>query len=72
MYELTIENKLELLSADAVAIRVLTTDVSEGLKENSDDYFKLHAVYTITEKMEMVIDEIIERLTEAKAEEKAE
>lgn len=40
---------VSMLMADVDSIRVLVSEVGEGLKPNGCDYSKLHAVYEIAE-----------------------
>jgi hypothetical protein len=43
---------VSMLMADTDSIRVLISEVSEGVEPNSCDYSKLHAVYEIARELE--------------------
>lgn len=58
-----LEDMLSLISADASSIQTLSLEVSEMVEPNSSDYFKLHALYVLTEdqirQTERIEDELV-------------
>lgn len=51
---------ISVLSADAGSIRTLVTELCESVEHDSCDYYKLHAIYTIAESQNRLLDELDE------------
>lgn len=57
---------VSMLMADVDSIRVLVSEVGEGLEPNCCDYSKLHAVYEIAENQERMLEKIDDYLFQVK------
>ena len=57
---------VSMLMADVDSIRVLVSEVGEGLEPNGCDYSKLHAVYEIAENQERMLETIDNYLAQIK------
>ena len=57
---------VSMLMADVDSIRVLVSEVGEGLESNGCDYSKLHAVYEIAENQERMLETIDNYLVQIK------
>lgn len=65
MDKMNIGSIISVLSADASSILTLTTELCESVEPDSDDYFKLHAIYTIAENQIRLLDEMDDLVIEA-------
>ena len=59
-----VESKLDLISADASSIQILTIEVIENLEPNCSDYFKLHAAYELCENQIRLIEGLEQTVVE--------
>ena len=57
---------VSMMMADVDSIRVLVSEVGEGLEPNCCDYSKLHAVYEIAENQERMLEKIDNYLVHVK------